>query len=175
MILLLLGWVWLYVEGYVNGTNYIYQNVVGQLCGLVYLIFCLTFDDEIHRYCEKLGFIMKSSRSRKFHVFFFALACLVLGFAYYAALSDLSMPLYWIVNATKNEEICLQLFQNRANNNLGMNATFCNSAIIFVLIGANFGQTITLNFVKPLHWSHTQFWKRFLRSVIGLILAIGVF
>lgn len=95
--------------------------------------------------------------------------------AYFAAVSDWTMPLNWIVNANEYEDVCLQLFESRANNNLGMNSTFDNSAIIFVLIGANFGQSFTLNFVKPLHWSHSQLWKRILRSVIGISLAIGVF
>lgn len=175
VILLVILWIWVYFASYVNGTAYIYQNVVGQLCGMVYLVLCLTFDDEIHRYCEKTGFIVKSSRSRKFHVFFFSLACFILVVAYFSALQGWTMPLDWIVNANMHEEICLTQFENRANNNLGMNATFNDSAILFVMIGANFGQSFTLNFVKPLHWSHSQLWKRLLRSIVGTALAVGVF
>ena len=175
IFLMVILWVWIYLESYVNGTAYIYQNVIGQLSGFVYLVFCLTFDNEIHRYCEKAGFIVRSSRSRKFHIFFFCAGCFIFVIAYFSALSDWRMPLDWIVNANLNEEICLKLFENRANNNLGMNATFNNSAILFVLIGANFGQSFTLNFVKPLFWSHSQLWKRLLRAIIGTGMAYGVF
>ena len=85
------------------------------------------------------------------------------------------MPIYWIVNAVIGEETCQSQRQNRASNNLGMNSTFNDSSILFMLIGANFGQSLTLNFVKPLHWSHTPLWKRLLRSCIGLVLAIAFF
>ena len=175
IILLVLLWVWVYFGQYVNGTAYIYQNVCGQLCGLIYLVLCLTFDDEIHRYCEKVGFVVRSSRSRKFQVFFFSLACFIFIIAYFAAETDRTMPIYWIVNAVIGEEACQSETENRASNNLGMNSTFNLSSILFMLIGANFGQSLTLNFVKPLHWAHTQLWKRLLRSVIGLILAIAFF
>ena len=173
--LVIILWVWIYFESYVNGTAYIYQNAIGQLCGFVYLIFCLTFDGEIHRYCERAGFVVRSSRSRKFHIFFFCAGCFIFIISYFSALSDWRMPLDWIVNANMHENICIDLFENRANNNLGMNATFTNSAILFVLIGANFGQSFTLNFVKPLYWSHSQLWKRLLRSIIGLAMAYGVY
>ena len=175
IVSLLMMWVWIYVESYVNGTAYIYQNVCGQFCGFIYLVLVLTFDDEIHKYCEKVGFIVKSSRSRKFTVFFSCLACFIFIIAYFSAESDRRMPIYWIVNSVINEEACQSESENRASNNLGLNASFNNSSILFMLIGANFGQSLTLNFVKPLHWSHTPLWKRLLRSVIGLILAIAFF
>ena len=72
--------VMVYIAGIVNGINYIYQNVMGTLTAFVYLVICLTFDKEIHRWCEKTGFILQSSRLRKFQTFFAAL----LGFTLYA-------------------------------------------------------------------------------------------
>lgn len=42
-----------------NGLDYIFQNVIGQMFGAAYLVLCLTFDSEVHRYCEKTGFLLR--------------------------------------------------------------------------------------------------------------------
>ena len=55
-----------YFAGIANGVTYLYQSLMGTLTGFVYLVLCLTFDKEIHRWCEKTGFILQSSRLRKF-------------------------------------------------------------------------------------------------------------
>jgi len=44
--------------GAYTGTIYIYQNIIGMLYGVIYLVLCLNFDTEIHRMCEKTGFIV---------------------------------------------------------------------------------------------------------------------
>ena len=114
----------LYLESYANGVTYIYQLVIGQLCGFVYLIACLTFDDEIHKYCERAGFIVRSSRSRKFHILFLSLGSFIFIMAYYSALSLWRMPLLWIVNANNKEDSCQKKYESTGLNNLGINATF---------------------------------------------------
>lgn len=50
--------VWIIIAGLYTGTIFIYQNVIGMLYGVVYLVLCLNFDREIHRLCEKTGFIV---------------------------------------------------------------------------------------------------------------------
>jgi hypothetical protein len=50
--------VWILIAGLYTGTIFIYQNVIGMLYGIVYLVLCLNFDREIHRLCEKTGFIV---------------------------------------------------------------------------------------------------------------------
>ena len=50
--------VWIIIAGLYTGTIFIYQNIIGMLYGLIYLVFCLNFDKEIHRMCEKTGFIV---------------------------------------------------------------------------------------------------------------------
>jgi hypothetical protein len=50
--------VWIFIAGLYTGTIYIYQNVIGLFYGLIYLVLCLNFDREIHRLCEKTGFIV---------------------------------------------------------------------------------------------------------------------
>ena len=164
----------LYLESYANGVTYIYQLVIGQLCGFVYLIACLTFDDEIHKFCERAGFIVRSSRSRKFIILFYSLGSFIFIIAYYSALSLWRMPLNWIVNANNKEDFCQERFNSTGLNNLGINATFAQSGVLFVLIGAVFGQSFTINFVRSVQWSHTPVWKRLIRSVLGLALATGV-
>jgi hypothetical protein len=49
---------WIFIAGLYTGTIFIYQNVIGLLYGLIYLVLCLNFDREIHRLCEKTGFIV---------------------------------------------------------------------------------------------------------------------
>ena len=106
-------WVNAYFEGIANGLAYIYQCVIGQLLGVIYLITCLTFDDEIHRYCEKTGFILRSSRSRKFYLFFFVLFLLTLESVIYLSLYDTwNMPQDWIVNANFHSQNCKWLFRS---------------------------------------------------------------
>ena len=58
-VVLILCWVELYLFCIVNGLDYIYQLVIGQLVGFCYLVGALVFDNEIHRYCQKTGFLMR--------------------------------------------------------------------------------------------------------------------
>jgi len=46
------------IAGLYTGTIFIYQNVIGLLYGLIYLVLCMNFDTEIHKMCEKTGFIV---------------------------------------------------------------------------------------------------------------------
>ena len=79
--------------------------------GFIYLIACLTFDDDIHRYCEKTGFIMRSSRARKFYLFFFVLFLLVVETVMYLSIqTEWNMPQDWIVNANNHSEKCKATF-----------------------------------------------------------------
>ena len=50
--------IWIIIAGLYTGTIYIYQNAIGMLYGLIYLVLCMNFDTEIHRMCEKTGFIV---------------------------------------------------------------------------------------------------------------------
>lgn len=50
--------IWIVIAGLFSGTIYIYQNVIGMLYGIIYLVLCMNFDTEIHRMCEKTGFIV---------------------------------------------------------------------------------------------------------------------
>lgn len=93
LILLFLTWVDCYLFNLINGQSFIYQLVIGQLCGFCYLVGALVFDNEIHRYVQKTGFLMRSSRSRKFYLFFFLLGALVAIIAYFFSLETIwNMP-----------------------------------------------------------------------------------
>ena len=71
---------------YAYGQNYLFQMAIGQASAFVYLTLALTFDAELQRYCEKTGFILKASRSRKFYLFFFCLVCLTGMIMFYYSL-----------------------------------------------------------------------------------------
>ena len=51
LFILLASWADIYLFAVLNGLNYIYQLIIGQIIGFSYLIACMTFDNEIHRYC----------------------------------------------------------------------------------------------------------------------------
>lgn len=83
VFLLILAILASYFSGVALGLNYMYQSFIGQMFGLIYLVFALTFDKEIHRLCEKSGFIVKASRGMKFDIFFVCIAALVALSIYY--------------------------------------------------------------------------------------------
>jgi hypothetical protein len=57
-LLVILMALWIVVAGLYTGTIFIYQNVLGLLYGLIFLVLCMNFDTEIHKMCEKTGFIV---------------------------------------------------------------------------------------------------------------------
>lgn len=164
-----------YFSGVLNGLTYIYQSVMGTLSAFVYLVLCLTFDKEIHRWCEKTGFILQSSRLRKFQTFF---GCII-AFTFYSLLylsfkDEWDMPQNWIINASFNQKKCVEIFNQRANNRLGINQTFDETAILFFLIGMVFGQSYSLNYVRPLLWVHSELWRKVIRLILGCLISIAV-
>ena len=93
LAILFIFWVDIYLYSVINGLNYIYQIVIGQLVGFCYLVTCLVFDTEFHRYSLRTGFSMRSSRARKFYLFFFLLGLLVAFLVYYYSLDGIwNMP-----------------------------------------------------------------------------------
>jgi hypothetical protein len=161
-----------YVAGLVNGLTYLYQSAMGTLTAFVYLVIVLTFDKEIHRWCEKTGFILQSSRVRKFNTFFACLGGLVLYLMFYLAISDQwDVPQIWIINASFNSPVCTAQFNQRANNRIGTNQTFDQTGILFFIIGMVFGQSYSLNYVRPLLWVHTEPWRKVIRLVVGVAVS----
>jgi hypothetical protein len=72
------------------GVTYLYQSFISVLFSFSYLIMCITFDNEILDRCEKIGFIVRSSRKNKFYLFF---ACIGLFFS--AFLLTYSLRVGW--------------------------------------------------------------------------------
>ena len=72
----------------------------------------MTFDREIHRLSEKSGFILQTSRGKKFDIFFACLAFFVCQTIYYlTSLFRWNMPQSWMVNANFNENACAERFK----------------------------------------------------------------
>lgn len=94
---------WIIVAGLYTGTIFIYQNVIGLIYGLIYLVLCLNFDREIHKMCEKTGFIVQSSRKYKFYLFFLCIGLFMISLVYYnCELDTWTMPQTWVVNVGDN-------------------------------------------------------------------------
>ena len=89
MVILVGLWVDQYLYNYINGLDYIYQMVLGQLAGFSYLVGTLVFDSEVHRYSLRTGFSMRSSRARKFYLFFFLLGIFIAFLVFYYSLEGL--------------------------------------------------------------------------------------
>jgi hypothetical protein len=95
-----------------NGINYIYQIIFGCLAGLVFLIMSLVFDAEIHTYCEKTAFILKSSRHRKFAQFFrFGIVWLAVTIIYLSMNQTWFINIFYIQNATAFNSKCAKQLQ----------------------------------------------------------------
>ena len=115
--------VWIVIAALFTGTVFIYQNIIGMLYGLIYLVLCLNFDREIHRMCEKTGFIVQSSRKYKFYLFFLCIGLFMVALVYYNCETDSwTMPQTWVVYAT--DDTCANELFRTSNNRLGLDQTF---------------------------------------------------
>ena len=93
LVILFIISVWIIIAGQYTGTTYIYQNLIGCVYGFIYLVTCLSFDNEIHKLCEKIGFILYSSRKYKFYLLFVCVAMFILIYIYYNSENNYwSMP-----------------------------------------------------------------------------------
>lgn len=170
-LLVLMG-VWVVLSGLYNGTIFIYQNVIGMLYGFIYLVLCMNFDTEIHRLCEKTGFIVQSSRKYKFYLFFVCIGMFVMSLIYYnSELDQWTMPQTWVVNASYPEKYCKELLLQTSNNRLGLDQTFDYTGILFFITGMGFGTSYSLVHVDCIDWVHTSWPLRLLRSFIGCLIA----
>jgi hypothetical protein len=86
IVVLCLLTVWAYFAGLAFGVNYLYQSFVGSVIGFCYLILTLAFDREIHRLCEKAGFLLFNSRKSKFTIFLFIVTLWVFISVYFLAI-----------------------------------------------------------------------------------------
>lgn len=120
-ILQILAGMWTTLGGLYTGTTFIYQNMIGMLYGLIFLVLCMNFDTEIHRLCEKTGFIVQSSRKYKFYLFFLCIGLFVLALTYYNSELDYwTMPQSWVLNASDPPHLCKEKLLTTSNNKLGI-------------------------------------------------------
>ena len=172
--ILVLLTVWIFIAGLYTGTIFIYQNVIGLLYGLIYLVLCLNFDREIHRLCEKTGFIVQSSRKYKFYLFFTCIALFITALVYYnCEIDSWTMPQTWVVHAA--DETCKNILLETSNNRLGLDQTFFYTSILFFITGMGFGTSYSLVHVDCLDWVHTDWKLKLGRGVFGSAIAAGVF
>ncbi|CAI2364624.1 unnamed protein product [Moneuplotes crassus] len=152
------------------GSTFLFQSLIGAICGVLYCIFCITFDADIHSACERIAFLTKTSRYMKFKVFFIALGVFVLTFMYFnSVLVTFKVDHLWIQNSIDD---CNKNINYEAR--MGIDPTFEDTSIIFGIIGATFGASTANITIGNIVWSHTVWWKRLLRSLIGFVFIVGI-
>lgn len=62
---------------FILGQTYIYQSIISVLFSFIYFVICINFDNEILDRCEKIGFIVRSSRKYKFYLFFLCIGLFI--------------------------------------------------------------------------------------------------
>jgi hypothetical protein len=165
---------WIVLAGLYTGTIYIYQNIIGLIYGGIYLVMCLNFDREIHKMCEKTGFIVQSSRKYKFYLFFMCIAMFLVTMVYYnCEYETWTMPQEWVVNVADQD--CKVELLASSNNRLGLDQTYFFTSVLFFIIGMGFGTSYSLTKVDCLDWVHTCLWKRIVRGILGCAIVSGVF
>lgn len=68
---------------YIFGLIYMQQAAISFLYSMVFTLACISYDDYIVSYCEKIGFILVESRQKKFEVLFFCLIGLFFSVIFY--------------------------------------------------------------------------------------------
>ena len=96
--------------------------VLGQLLGFVALVVTTVFDKELHKYSLRVGFSMRSSRAKKFYLFFVLLGLLIIMMLFYGEFRfDWTMPQNWVVNTNNlKDPNCAKRFKEDANNKMGL-------------------------------------------------------
>lgn len=64
---------------FVLGQTYIYQSFISMLFSFIFFVLCINFDNEILDRCEKIGFIVRSSRKYKFYLFFLCIGLFIIA------------------------------------------------------------------------------------------------
>ena len=75
------------------GQIYIYQVFTTLVYCLIYHGICIIFDNEIMSFCEKLGFLKKTSRVLKFYLLFFIIGLYVIAEVVISDIDDV-----WVEN-----------------------------------------------------------------------------
>jgi hypothetical protein len=71
------------LAGLILGHAYIFQGIIGIIYGILFVILCLQFDNEIHLLIENAAFLMKKARLYKFYVLFLIIGAFVLVLIYF--------------------------------------------------------------------------------------------
>jgi membrane-associated phospholipid phosphatase len=153
------------------GNTFLFQSLIGAVYGIIYCVLCISLDSEIHTYCEKAAFIVKSSRKYKFKLFFLCLILFVGVVVYFnAALVSFKVSHEWILN-TIDDCHSDKSYEYR----MGIDFTFLDTAVLFSVIGAVFGAATATTTIENILWSETKLYKRVLRGLIGAFVVVIIF
>lgn len=153
------------------GTVFYLESLIGVVYGVIFTAIWLSLDSEIHRTSELTAFIIKTSKKYKFYFLFFSLIAFTAAVIYYnSELITWRVPQVWIINSQEEWDF-MENFEIR----LGLDETFKGTASIFGLIGVAFGAPLATKIIDNVAWTHTAWWKRLLRGLIGVALYVGIF
>lgn len=85
---------------WIFGITFLYQQLISLLYTIIFITGCVNFDKEIMSYCEKSGFLLRSSRRNKFYIFFACVLLFVIITTTAEALGDAwTINIKWVNNA----------------------------------------------------------------------------
>ena len=138
------------------GNTFLFEGLIGIIYGLLYCIICFSLDSEIHSFCEKTAFIIKSTRKYKFKLFLITLIMFVAVLIIFNAfLNSFSINHEWVLNSLDDCEK-----ESTFESRMGIDYTFNDSAVVFSIIGAGFGASTATTTIDNILWSETVLWKR---------------
>ena len=153
------------------GVTFYLESIIGAVYGMIYCSICIMFDNEIHRFAEMTAFIVKTSKKYKFYCLFFVLFIFACTLVYYnSELITWRPPQQWILNS---QDECS--FDENFEVRLGIDDTFMETSTIFGIIGLAFGASYATKVIDNVTWAYTSLWKRMIRSLIGVMLYVGIF
>ena len=164
-----------------NGVNYLHSSFMSVIFALVYLGVTLYFDDEIMHFCEKLGFIQKTSRYYKFYTLFASMILFICVSILCAGIRDTWVEhTDWLINSVDDltNETCRRHLSGSKHDVrfLGNLETFDLASMLFYLIGMVFGTTYSMaERVDALDWINTTWDQRVARIMLASLICISTY
>lgn len=164
-----------------NGVNYLYVSVMSAIFAIIYLFVAIYFDDEIMRFCEKLGFIQKSSRYYKFYTLFASMILFIAVTILCSGIRDTWLEhTDWLINSVDDllNDSCRRHLTGSKHDVrfLGNIETFDLSSMLFYIIGMVFGTTFSMaERVDALDWIRSSWKQRFARLILALLFSFSTY
>jgi hypothetical protein len=150
---------------------YAYEILQSSLVTGVYLLIVITFDKEIMKLTEQIGFQKKLSRSYKFYLLFLVISLFILGTVLMSGMSDIWVRKQnWMFNVIDNSNTCQKKLK-QSYILMGNSYTFNKSAQLWFLCGMGFGVSYSMTKINVLDWINSNIWIKACR----MTMAVGIY